>query len=43
MMIRTTYKKPMAEPLYLEPASLICDSLVGGDLEDLIDGGTEEW
>ena len=38
-----TYVRPLAELLYSEPAELICDSFVGGDPEDLVDGGTEDW
>ena len=43
MKYQTIYVKPLAEPLYSEQAGLICDSFVGGDPEDLVDGGTEDW
>lgn len=37
------YTRPDAEQLYQEQAYLICNSFVGEDPEDLVDGGTEEW
>lgn len=43
MKYHRIYVRPLAEPLYSEPAGLICDSFVGGDPEDLVDGGTEDW
>lgn len=43
MKYHRIYVRPLAELLYSEPAGLICDSFVGGDPEDLVDGGTEDW
>ena len=38
-----TYVKPLAELLPKVAKEILCSSYDGGDPEDLVDGGTEEW